>query len=115
MSEAPAAAPPSVPMTPAFVAVSSFIVANGMEEQVKHAFADRPHLVDHAPGFCRMEVISPLDDPREIWLITYWRDRRSFEEWHRSHAYHDSHKSIPKGLKLVPKSARLRFFSFVSA
>ncbi len=98
-----------------FVAMSKFTVANGMTPQVKEAFANRPHLVDSAPGFLRMDVISPLDNPDEIWLITYWTDESSYRTWHRSHEYHASHKGIPKGLKLVPKSAQIRFFEFVAA
>ncbi len=98
-----------------FIALSQFTVANGMTEQVKDAFANRPHLVEEAPGFLRLEVISPLDDGDEIWLLTYWRDEESFRSWHHSHLYHDSHRGIPKGLKLVPQSARLRFFEHVAS
>ena len=43
--------------------MSRFTVANGMEDEVRQAFRDRPHLVDDAPGFVRMEVLSPVDDP----------------------------------------------------
>lgn len=98
-----------------FIALSQFTVANGMAEQVKNAFASRPHLVEEAPGFLRMEVISPLDNRDEIWLLTYWDDEESFKAWHHSHMYHDSHRGIPKGLKLVPRSARLRFFEHVAS
>ena len=97
-----------------FVAISRFTVANDMTERVKAAFAERPHLVDDAPGFVRMEVMSPVDEPDEIWLVTYWRDRDSFATWHRSHEFKQSHRGIPKGLKLVPKSAELRFFEIFS-
>jgi heme-degrading monooxygenase HmoA len=86
-----------------------------MSEQVKEAFTKRPHLVEEAPGFLRLEVISPLDNGDEIWLLTYWRDEESFRSWHHSHLYHDSHRGIPKGLKLVPQSARLRFFEHVAS
>lgn len=96
-----------------FVALSRFTIANEMTGQVKQAFLDRPHQVDDAPGFLRMEVISPLDDPDEIWLLTWWRDEESFHGWHRSHHYHDSHKGIPKGLKLVPKGTQIRYFETV--
>src|ERR1044071_6202570 len=116
MTEAPQ--PPSVAPAsgiPKFVAVSTFVVANGMEEQIKEAFINRPHLVDEIPGFVRMDVISPMNDPREIWLVTYWQDEHSFRAWHHSDIHHESHKYIPKGLKLIPKSAKLRFFSFVAA
>ena len=98
-----------------FIALSQFTIANDMRSDVKEAFIDRPHLVDNASGFIRLEVISPLDNKDEIWLLTYWRDEESFRTWHHSHLYHDSHKGIPRGLKLVPKSARLRFFEHVSS
>jgi heme-degrading monooxygenase HmoA len=97
-----------------FVAMSKFAIANGMTAEVKQAFKDRPHLVDDAPGFLRMDVISPVDTPDEIWLLTYWSDEPSYRTWHRGHTYHESHKGIPKGLKLVPKSTEIRFFEHVS-
>jgi len=98
-----------------FVALSKFIVANGMTAEVKKAFQERPHLVDQAPGFLKMEVISPLDNPDEIWLLTYWEDEDSYRVWHRSHEYQESHKGIPKGLKLVPRSAEIRLFEYNSS
>lgn len=97
-----------------FVALSRFTIANDMAAEVREAFRSRPHLVDAAPGFLRMEVLSPVDDSREIWLFTYWVDEASYRAWHRGHLYHESHKGIPKGLKLVPKSAEVRCFEHVS-
>lgn len=85
-----------------FVALSKSIVANGMTPAVKEAFKNRPHLIDKAPGFVRMDVVSPRENPDEIWLITYWTDQASFDEWHRRHEYHASHSGIPRGLKLIP-------------
>lgn len=96
-----------------FVALSKFIVANDMTAKVKQAFVERPRLVDDAPGFLRMEVISPIDNPDEIWLLTWWTDENSYKTWHSSHEYRDSHKGIPTGLKLVPKSAQIRYFEYV--
>lgn len=93
-----------------FVALSRFVIKNEMREAVRNAFLARPHLVDDAPGFVRMDVLSPVENPQEIWLLTFWTDENSFRSWHRSHKYHESHKGIPKGLKLVPKSVELRFF-----
>ena len=87
------------------VALSRFTIANGMAEEVRTAFRDRPHLVDAAPGFLGMEVMSPTDSPAEIWLLTRWADEPSYRGWHRGHTYHEAHKGIPKGLKLVPGSA----------
>jgi heme-degrading monooxygenase HmoA len=98
-----------------FVVISKFAVANGMTSQVKEAFRNRPHKVDGADGFLRMEVISPIEDPDEIWLITFWHDEVSYKTWHHSHLYRESHEGIPKGLKLVPKSAGIRCYESVSS
>ena len=98
-----------------FVALSRFVIANDMDEAVKGAFRARPHTVDAAPGFLRLEVLSPEENPKEIWLITYWADRPSFENWHRSHLYREAHAGIPKGLKLVPKSATVTFLNHIAS
>jgi heme-degrading monooxygenase HmoA len=100
--------------TAGFVALSRFTVGNGMTEEVKRAFQARPHLVDTVPGFVRLDVISPRASPDEIWLITYWADEASYRTWHRGHLYGASHKGIPKGLKLVPKSASVTLFDVVA-
>jgi len=93
-----------------FIALSRFTIANDMTAQVREAFRARPHLVDAAAGFLGMQVMSPVENPAEIWLVTRWTDAQSYKAWHASHAYHDSHKGIPKGLKLVPKATEIRFF-----
>ncbi len=98
-----------------FVALSRFVIANGMTAEVKAAFGNRLHLVENAAGYRRMDVISPLERPEEIWLITFWADETSFHAWHRSHLHHDSHRGIPKGLKLVPGETQLRRFEHVSS
>ncbi len=93
-----------------FVALSRFTIANDTVDDVRDAFCRRPHLADAAPGFLGMDVMSPLDDRAEVWLTTRWCDERSYRTWHRSHAYHKSHKGIPKGLRLVQGSASVRLF-----
>jgi heme-degrading monooxygenase HmoA len=96
-----------------FVAISRFTVANGMTNEVKDAFLHRPHLVDSARGFVRMEVLNAQDrDDGEFWLLTYWTDANAFHDWHNHHR-HESHAGIPKGLKLVPGSAEVRYFERV--
>jgi heme-degrading monooxygenase HmoA len=100
---------------PLFVALSRFVVANAMSGAVREAFANRPHLVESAPGFVRLDVICPEDAPDEFWLITYWTDHASYEAWHHSALHHASHAGIPKGLKLVRGSAHVRFFTHVAS
>ena len=94
-----------------FVALSRFTISNDMADEVHQAFSARPHLVDAAQGFLGMEVMSPIENPAEIWLVTRWTDEHSYRTWHHSHSYHESHQGIPKGLKLLPKSTEIRFFN----
>ena len=93
--------------------MSSFVIANDMAEAVKEAFINRPHLVDQAPGFIRMEVFTSQYNPREFSLMSYWENEESFQVWYKSHQYHDSHSGIPKGVKLVPNSVKIRYFNKV--
>lgn len=97
-----------------FVAVSRFVVANGMEEDVAAAFVDRPRLVDDVLGFERLTVMRPEGRPEEFWLITEWSDRESFEDWHRGHGYASSHRGIPHGLKLVQGETRITKFEVLT-
>lgn len=99
---------------PGFVAVSTFRLRNDMTAEVAQAFRERPHQVDSAPGFIRMDVIRSHDDPMEFSLLTYWVDEQSYLAWHRSHEYHESHRGIPKGLRLVPGSAVVRRYAYVA-
>jgi heme-degrading monooxygenase HmoA len=109
--------PPAPACKPAtargIVALSRFTVANGLTQQVKEAFVHRPHLVDDAPGFLGMEVLCPLDNADEIWLLTRWADEPSYRAWHHSHVYRESHHGIPKGLKLVAGGTSVRLFERV--
>jgi heme oxygenase (mycobilin-producing) len=98
-----------------FLSMSRFRVGNDLDEAVREAFIKRPHRVDEAAGFVRMEVASPTEDPKEFWLLTWWTDQASFQAWHKSHAYRESHSGIPKGLRLDPtRTWRGQFRVFTS-
>ena len=93
--------------------LSRFKVVNGMTPEVKHAFLNRPHQVEDAAGFIRLDVVSPCDQPDEIWLLTYWQELSNYEQWHKSPAHHESHRGIPRGLKLDPSSTQIRVFEHI--
>ena len=97
-----------------FLALSKFRIRNGLQGEVREAFLRRPHLVDHADGFVRMDVVSPVGDDSEFWLLTWWRDEESFQKWHHSHLYRESHSGIPQGLKLDPSATELLTFRYVT-
>lgn len=105
--------PPPQPPASLFVAISRFTVANGMAEQVKEALSARPHRVDAADGFQGMDVISPLDNPDEVWLLTRWADEASYRAWHDGPGRRESQRFIPRGLKLIPEDTSVRFFRHV--
>lgn len=93
--------------------ISKFEIANDTVEAVKQAFRDRPRKVDNAQGFLRLEVICPQDKPAEIWLLTWWIDQEAYQAWYRGHQYHEVHKMMPKGMKLVPDSTEIRLFEHI--
>ncbi len=93
--------------------LSKFKVANEMSDAVRRAFVDRPKMVEGAEGFLRLEVVTPKDDPDEFWLMTYWTDVESYSRWHKSDAHHQSHRGIPKGLRLDPSATEIRVFDHV--
>jgi len=108
---------PAGPPVPArmFLSVSRFAVANDHDDAVRAAFCARPHRVDEAAGFLRMEVANPCDDGKEFWLLTWGRDGASFEARHHSHCDRESHAGIPKGLKLARgRTERLRLDVFAA-
>jgi heme-degrading monooxygenase HmoA len=99
-----------------FVVLSKFTVAdsNGMTDSVKRAYVARPHLVDNAPGFVRLDVISPVDVPDEIWLLTYWAAETDFTSWFKAHHFKESHSNVPKGLKVVMAKNGLQYFNHIA-
>lgn len=112
MNISPPAQP--VPAGTSFVALSRFEIRNGMDAEVRAAFVARPHLVDSEAGFLGMQVMSPVANAAEIWLVTRWKDEASYHVWHKGHTYHASHAGIPKGLKLVAGSAQITLFNVFS-
>jgi heme-degrading monooxygenase HmoA len=82
--------------------ISRFKVANGMEREVRDAFLARPRLVDDVRGFLGIEVFTDTDDTSSFCLVTRWTDLPAYRVWHDGDAHHQSHRGIPKGLKLTP-------------
>ncbi len=93
--------------------ISCFEVMPGFEEQVNEAFRNRPKLVENYQGFFRLDVLSPVKNETEIWLLAYWDNEERIREWHKNHLK-DSHISITKGLKLVPHSFKLCIFNHIT-
>jgi heme-degrading monooxygenase HmoA len=93
-----------------FAVISKFTIDNkdNMTASVRNAYRERPHLVENAAGFV-------LQNPDEIWLITYWTDQTSFQEWYRTHLYKEAHANVPAGLKLISDRTEMLFFEHISS
>jgi len=100
-----------------FVVLSKFTVDNKVDltESVKRAFSERPHLIENAAGFVRLDVLSPMEQPDQIWLITYWADQVSFQQWFRTHPYKEAHQNIPTGLKLISEQTEILYFEHITS
>lgn len=98
-----------------YVALSRFEVTEAFVDATADAFRDRPHLVEDAPGFVRLDVLRPVVEPAQFWLLTYWTDEDAFRTWHRSHDRTRAHRGMPDGLRLVPGSFELSGFQHVTA
>ena len=86
------------------VAISRFVVKNGMEEEVRAAFENRPRRVESVPAFLGFEV---LQSGPTFVLLTRWSDQEAFERWHRSPEHKKAHEFIPEGLELDPEHTQL--------
>jgi heme-degrading monooxygenase HmoA len=75
-------------------AISRFRVFNGLQQEVRQAFLDRPRLVEKAARFRGLSVLTDASDPAMFLLITKWTDVESFRAWHRSEAHHQSQTGI---------------------
>ena len=88
--------------------VFRFRVANGTEGAAHEAFANRPRLVEDAPGFLGDEVFRGTDDPALFYLVTRWTDAASYEAWRGSEAHRRSDAWVPPGLELELASTTVR-------
>jgi heme-degrading monooxygenase HmoA len=97
--------------------LSKFTVAGDQDmiDAVKEAYVNRPHLVENAPGFVRLDVIRQVDNPAAFWLLTYWESEEAFRQWYQTHQYHSAHAAIPDKLKLVPHSTELQIFEYIGS
>lgn len=75
---------------------------------MREAFLNRPGLVEAIPGFLGLETFTDNQDASLFYLLTRWTDGESFRRWHSGPDHQQSHKGIPKGLKLDPSFTEVR-------
>jgi heme-degrading monooxygenase HmoA len=70
-------------------------VAEGREEDFEKRFEGRARLVEHMPGFVRLEILRPVKSDYYI-VLTHWKDEASFRAWTDSAEFKEAHNSRPR-------------------
>jgi heme oxygenase (mycobilin-producing) len=90
-----------------YVSLSRLRVGDGRADELVTAFRGRAHLVDDADGFVDLEVWRSDRDPRELVMVSRWRDRAAFTAYMKSDAHRASHGRIDPDLDAAIKLERL--------
>lgn len=69
---------------------NSLPVKEGAADQVVERFAESRGSVQGFPGFVSMEVLRS-EDASEVLVVTWWRDRKAFEDWVHSEEFKEAH------------------------
>ena len=78
------------------VVVSNRIqVATGHEQEFEARFQGRARLVEHRPGFVRLEILRPIKSDYYV-VLTYWEDETSFRAWTESAEFQEAHRNRPR-------------------
>ncbi len=72
------------------VAVNRIFVKPEHREAFEERFRTRARLVETMPGFVRMEILRPMDG-EDYMVMTWWKDKESFEAWVNSEAFRKGH------------------------
>jgi heme oxygenase (staphylobilin-producing) len=69
---------------------NSLPVKEGAADQIVERFAESRGNVQGFPGFVSMEVLRS-EDASEVLVITWWRDKESFQNWVQSEEFSKAH------------------------
>jgi heme-degrading monooxygenase HmoA len=70
-------------------------VAEGHEKEFEARFEGRARLVEHMPGFIRLEILRPLKSDYYV-VLTHWQDEASFGAWTDSAEFKEAHRNRPR-------------------
>jgi heme oxygenase (mycobilin-producing) len=79
-------------------------VAEGYEQEFEKRFENRARLVEHHPGFVRLEILRPKkvslhgnEQGGSLYyvVLTYWRTSDDFVRWTESDSFREAHSNRP--------------------
>jgi heme oxygenase (mycobilin-producing) len=79
----------------AFVVTSEVTISPDGAQTLEHAFRERLHMVEAAPGFQRIEIWRDLARPGVFAMVSWWDCSDSFRRYMRSEEHRLSHARIP--------------------
>lgn len=69
-------------------------VAKGQEAAFERRFEGRAGLVEHMPGFVRLEILRPVQSDTYM-VMTWWESETHFKAWTESREFREAHASRP--------------------
>ncbi len=69
-------------------------VAQGHEKEFEQRFEGRAGLVEHMPGFVRLEILRPIKSDYYI-VLTHWENEAAFRAWTESVEFKEGHRNRP--------------------
>jgi heme-degrading monooxygenase HmoA len=69
-------------------------VAQGHEKEFEQRFEGRAGLVEHMPGFVRLEILRPVKSDYYI-VLTHWENEAAFRAWTESAEFKEGHRNRP--------------------
>ncbi|HEV8661621.1 MAG TPA: antibiotic biosynthesis monooxygenase [Candidatus Methylomirabilis sp.] len=69
-------------------------VTKGQEGAFEQRFEGRARLVEHMPGFVRLEILRPMKSDYYV-VLTYWASTKDFDAWTESPEFREAHAQRP--------------------
>ncbi|MFQ5827908.1 MAG: antibiotic biosynthesis monooxygenase family protein [Candidatus Methylomirabilia bacterium] len=69
-------------------------VTRGQETAFEQRFEGRAGLVEHMPGFVRLEILRPLESEAYM-VMTWWESEAHFKAWTESREFREAHANRP--------------------
>lgn len=63
------------------VKINRLSVPEGSSAELEKRFAQRKHSVDKAPGFEGFELLRPVGETKEYFVVTKWATDEDFQAW----------------------------------
>lgn len=104
-----------------FVAVNFITCTDDYRERFEKLFKSRAHAIDGATGFRHMSVLRPAKVGGDYLVVSFWKDRASFETWSKSPEFMAGHRRGFSDIKEArergetpPMSSRMELYDILT-